>query len=267
MVSSSFAFQSLWYNRAMMVWAAMELYVMEMAAEEEQTWRTVDGEGLRYPRLEISHLGLAVCPPRRSSDGSRVSISRTDLCARLDASNNKTDRFDHPLIFARSSMPWEADGPDGRARRIGNNKFLRKEGVEGAFESEGYRKYEACYEANGVSTLLTFARVILARTPFLQSLSLTGYLERAICGPDAPTNLEALRSLSLGPPPERWGWVPPLRPLPSILEGLQSLRVCGYLLRKEQVAGIVGATMPRLMSFEWSYAKQITGNIGENASR
>lgn len=262
--------QNIWYHRALMVYTAIELYVIEMVRLERAAKSEGNHQGeVHYPRLIVTTVPTVQnANTRPSGDAPVLRLSSTDLGARLGASHGTADRFDHPLLFAQSSLPWQAEGPDGELRREGSSKWLRKGGYEVAFDSLPYRHDLRSLDSGCVRGILTLAQELLARTPFLEQLSLTGFLERAICGSRAPTDLMSLQSLSLGPPPGRWSWAPALRPSESILAGLHSLRVCGFLLRKEQIAGLIGTTMPRLQSFQWSYAKQITdAKSGEGTSR
>lgn len=249
--------------------AAIELYVLEMARCDNRNRQSSGGQAsTRYPRLVIEGSRSSASSRSRFPKKPAFVVTQQDVFDRLTASKAATDRFDHPLLFIRSRLAWEAEGHDEQPYRGGNTQ---RQWVEGSsldpFSSAADSLEPPPSSAATLKGCLILARTLLSHTPLLQTLSLSGFLERAICGADAPTELEALQSLSLGPPPDRWGWLAALRPAESILARLQRMRITGYLIGKGQVAGVVGNTMPRLQSFQWSYAKPITDGSAEKSER
>lgn len=102
----------------------------------------------------------------------------------------------------------------------------------------------------GISAL---ARSVLGFTPFIQSLSLTGFLDRIIGGLRPPPPLPFLRSLTLGSPIE-W-WRNSLRLNYPTLATVERLRICGRELTEEEMGCIAGkeGALPMLKSFQWSH--------------
>lgn len=102
----------------------------------------------------------------------------------------------------------------------------------------------------GISAL---ARSLLTFTPFVESLSFTGFLDRIMGGIRPPPCLSFLRSLTLGPPIE-W-WRNSLRLDHATLDPVERLRICGRELTHEEMAFVAGQNhaLPKLKSFQWSH--------------
>lgn len=91
---------------------------------------------------------------------------------------------------------------------------------------------------------------ILQLAPRLVNLSLSGFLERAICDARAPPAgiLPALSSLSLGPAPQRWS--APMHFHDPVFARVKKLRLAGVLLLEEEVDAL--AKLPMLQLLEWT---------------
>lgn len=218
---------------------------------------------VRYPRLILKDTpsrppwpGQPVTPSHRES-GPALTLFCKELRARLAAPYTNTDRFDHPLLFARSNVAWEAEGPEGDLRSGGDRiRWSVEDADQPASSAEALRDPAALSHAT-LGTILGLARSLLERSPLLRNLSLTGFLERAICGTRTVGELKELRTCTLGPPPACWHWVPALRLDSEALKNVQKLRICGHAMSKEQAATLVSGALPRLEVFEWSYNKEL----------
>lgn len=256
-----------WYCRGFEFFAAIELYAMEMARCEGRNranyWTDRD---TRYTRLAITggpgSPGLR--PPSGSEEGV-FAVSRAQLLERLANPKGKTDRFDHPLLFARSGIAWEAR-QHGYAVVHGGTEPQWHEGDAedplDAQRTDGSPLLDVALPSTAtIGGILNLTRALLAQTPLLQNLSLSGFLERAVCGTRRPMELKALRFLSLGPPPiyiSRPGWYPPLRFETPSFPNVERLRICGHSLDKQQAVAIGGGSVfKKLQHFQWTFAKGI----------
>lgn len=179
-------------------------------------------------------------------------LTRSQLLERLAAPNIRTDRFNHPLLFARSDTAWEAPqiGRDGmhigiRSPRWGDNDEVETRSFEAAQDDFSLPRTAT------VGGILCLTRSLLAQNPFIRKLSMTGFLDRAVCGSRIPPELPMLRSLSLGPPSGIWTWIPSLRVSETALGSVERLRICGHHLSKQEAVAIF-ACLPRLRLFEWT---------------
>lgn len=191
-----------------------------------------------------------------------------DLYARLATPGSATDRFDHPLLFARSDVAWEAKGPDGEMRRGGDIRKRRANALEDDCSIVPYTKEPPTSSVANLKGVLGLAGTLLSHTTRPRDLSLTGFLERAVCGGYASKSLETLRSLSIGPPPARWSWLNALH-LDKVARGdLQRLRLCGHELRRDQATAMVGVeTMPKLRELRWTHADLIADTSRDKAAQ
>lgn len=198
-------------------------------------------------------------------------LSRSQLLDRLAAPKTRTDRFDHPLLFARSGMTWPEAERYQYPEQIGiETPHWASDSDRDMVENLSFIQLLQDPVLPTTATMggiLSLTRALLAQTPHLENLSLTGFLERAVCGPRVPAGLTNLRSLTLGPPDYGWSWTPPLYQLvrPSIAS-VERLRVCGRVLGKEEATAILGG-LPRLQHLQWSYARATAGSDGAEASR
>lgn len=259
--------------------AALDLYLIAMRQIEdkdsdfEASWRSKppstkqevpkscrDGTCGHYPPLELAGSLTRARRPTSPSTTEPLVFVRSQLLEHLARRGSSTDRFDHPLLWFRSggsfadfrrygrsgatSGAWQA----GRAQ-IPTEDVLLSGGIFGT-----------CAEAIDVAlpstatmaSLLDLARSVLAFTPRLANLSLTGFLERALCGPYAPPELPALRSVTLGPPPPFWAAPMHLQRL----SGVEKLRICGVMLFEEEISAIV--QLPDLKHFQWALADKFS---------
>lgn len=249
--------QNTWYGRLFLVFAAVELYVLEMPRYEDQ----LDGEGdTAYPCLVLSGdpIPLGTHPPLYLEGRPILTLTIDQLHTRLAAPGSNADRFDHPLLFVRSDIAWEAKGPGGQLRRGGDVRKRRASALEDDCSIIPYTQEPPAVSTATVKGILGLAGTVLSHTALLRKLSLTGFLERAVCGGYASRTLESLRCLSIGPPPSRWSWLNALHLSEVALGNLHRLRLCGHLLRKDQAAAVVGAyTKAKLREFQWSYTELI----------
>lgn len=261
--------QNLWYLRAFLAWAAVELYVLEMARYDKRHARSTDPQAsLRYPRLSLTGEPItSYFEPPESGFGPVFNLTTDQVRARLATPKLKVDRFDHPLIFARSDVAWEAEGPDGQLRRGGNSKRRRVSRIEDEASVVPYTRSPPIASTATIKGILRLAGTLLSHSTKLMILSLTGFLERVVCGPYAPETLHALRSLSLGPPPQGWAWTNALEPSKRALQGLERLRLSGHVLSKEQATAIGSGLLPKLRVFQWCYPEQLTGTKSGKGSQ
>lgn len=245
--------------------------------------RCRSGKCGHYPALVLN----LTYPPdgsSRKAEPSRKEVyspSREQLLRHLSRPGSLTDRFDHPLLFNRSGFKIYVTLPHGKGHEdydpAGARCKIRTASwhdVEGAHEAHKWQ-HLACVQLEDLShTFLTgekalndalintatfssnlaLARAVLALTPSLTNLSLTGFLEAAIGreGQSFPT----VQRLSLGPAPVCWNgssWY-------SGLEGVEDLRVAGAPLVAEELQEIT-STMPRLRRIDWSLKEAVSGKM------
>lgn len=256
--------QNLWHCRAMEVHAATELYVMEMPHYEKRTKDCYWGvnENTRYPRLIVT--SGSEPPVNTNSDLSDNNaiflLNRSQILNRLATPKLKSDRFDDPLLFARSQVPhkndplepassnaplFDDDGPEDPVDRFPLLNDLHSPLAEPALASTAT-----------IGGILSLTRALLAQTPFLQNLVLNGFLERAACGSRSLPELKSLQCLSVGQPPDDWSWVPDLRLDSPAFAGITRLRVCFHVLTPAQATAIVNG-LPGLRHLQWSYPREI----------
>lgn len=265
-------------QKLFLVQAALDLYLIAMRRFEKREDRSAD---LASPNASLpgghdaspDYPALLIVDARdenKTSDMDKACVlTRQQLTQHLARPRGPTDRFDHPLLFARSGLDQlsETYRRDNLYRCQPDDRFMREpEDLADIFESK--RGLETPGGASRVSeevldpslpgtatigALLTLTRSLLAMTPRLENLSLTGFLERAVCGRRPTASLlKSLRCLSIGPPPETSEWYVPL--LFEGLEEIQKLRVCGTMLRGDEVAQISG----RYSELQWSLADQLS---------
>lgn len=229
--------------------------------EDERKTSLKDLMSVRYPRLVLT--GTSPGPawpgaPVPKRPAPTLTLSCKKLRARLAAPYSSTDRFDHPLLFARSNVAWKAEGPKGDLRSGGDRiRWSVEAADQPAASAEALRDPAALSNAT-LGTMLGLARTLLEHTPLLRNLSLTGFLERAVCGTRTAGELKELRTCTLGPPPTCWHWVPAVRLDSKALANVQKLRICGHVLTSEQAQTIAGGPLAHLREVQWSYPKQIT---------
>lgn len=238
--------------------------------------RCKDGACGHYPSLILSasfnrEFDLQAAPSPKGT----YRLFRSQLLRHLARPGSTTDRFDHPLIFSRSNFKIYLTVPPGKghpgyssdAAAAGARYRIRSQywDVDAEHQVHTWPELPALhYEdqqqtaalkpaRNGalictatLSENLRLARAVPARTPNLQGLSLTGFLESAVGG-GRNTRLSNLRQLSLGPPPVCWN-------AGLLLQGLQSvveLRIAGIALVAGEIEAIT-SSKPNLSRLEWS---------------
>lgn len=263
-----------WHVRVLEVQAAMELFCFEAQRYEEME-KERTGERytfnlkVKYPRLVVDggQSGRA-CSPAAEDDGKDAfHVTRTDIYRRMTRGGAPTDHFNHPLLFARSGLGWIAEGP-GEVEHWG--EAPREEpGHEG--DPADFFAWPASTSGSGLSAdvdlsdpvdlaipstasiggNLSLARSVLSSTPLLRSLSLTGFLENAVIGERAPPPFEALKNLTIGPPPT--GCSLPHRFDHQTFSSIEKLRICGHVPTPQDIATIVGDdAFPSLRELQWS---------------
>lgn len=240
--------------------AVLDLYLIEMARRQVRYDLVLppqeDNKRLACPHLIIE--GYPNSPAHPTNEDEEVFIlTPLDLLQHLARPGSVTDRFDSPLLFARSGVDIVKQTPSaGRRKRLDISDGEREQDWADIFSPSS-----SIFSGSSVSTislpsphsgtigsLLTQLRMVLASTPNLENLSLTGFLERAICGKrSAAPLLPKLRALSVGPPPQRWC-------APIIFDQLgqiKELRICGIELLQEEAESVV-AKLPVLKTLQWS---------------
>lgn len=190
------------------------------------------------------------------------------------------DHFSHPLLFARCGVKWTAKGALEEAHHGGSEFGLGNGALEDVADVFSLSStFKRLHHSDGPTDLcddlylpipstasiggnLATMRSVLSYTPLLKSLSLTGILERALCGTRSPPALNALRSLTLGPPPARWK--EPLRLDHPALANVERLRICGCMLRESEIECIAGrkGALPKLREVQWSLPSKFDNDEG-----
>lgn len=236
-----------------------------------------NGEDNAYPQLVLTMTSTEVQPATAPSDisPSTLTLTEAQLLSHLARRGCLTDRLDHPLLFARSGLlPYNVQAINQgtgdaycRGGDIGYNLdeheinwHLRKNGKhvdcadvlsmrEGQELVRTFRFTAAppssvhaldlgASSAPTLGSCLALARSILSFTPALASLSVAGFMERAICGARPPPGLRSLRCLSIGPAPSCWHLG--LELSRSALTKVERIRSRCSDLYAEQVASIAG---------------------------
>lgn len=174
--------------------AVLDLYLIEMARRQVKYDLIVptkdDNKHFACPHLIIE--GYPQSPDRpNEEDGEIFILTRLDLRQHLARPGSVTDRFDSPLLFARSGIDIVKRTPSGgRRKRLDMSDDEREQDWADIFSPSS-----SIFSGSSVSTislpsphsatigsLLTQLRMVLSSTPHLENLSLTGFLERSICG-------------------------------------------------------------------------------------
>lgn len=224
--------------------ATIDLYLLAM--------RRLEGVGPRtFPPLRIK--GHRDVPRLSLFDATDLEepfiVSRSDIARHLARPGSITDRFDHPLLFARSGIDAQEDGKVGR---------------EGS-DAEWERLFTASVHSSSASAAPTLAscldlcRRLLASSPNLTHLSLTSFLQRALAIPRSAAP-QRLRFLSIGPslPCQ---WAPPTGL--DAFSHLETLQLCSMALPDDYLAGVL-VHLPALKLLEWCLSENLTqgGLIG-----
>ncbi|PWN25406.1 hypothetical protein BDZ90DRAFT_281613 [Jaminaea rosea] len=276
-----------WTTRVFEAQAGLDLYLMEIGrlesmADAKPTLKKCNAvECLHYPPLRLD--GVAQNPKPYLYDEDQAFVIRySQLLQHLARPGALTDRFDHPYLWSRSGVEmFVLDGPS----RAGGDVADQDDGFDPhdirdfpfdivEYESEDFADLFTLQGVDGrgpdalradfdlaldpaigrtqtLGSILNLARIVLCCTARLQNLSLTGFLERALCGERFCTELKDLRSLSLGPPPPYW--YAPMTLAGPVISRVENLRICGVMLREKEAKSIAG-DFPFLTKMEWSMA-------------
>lgn len=256
-----------WHVRVLELQAAMELWCLDFRRwEQEVERRTGDRPHSSTvwpsPRLTIGTRVMS------SSDGRDVlRLTRAQLYDRMTRRGAPTDDFSHPLLFARSGLRWRARDLDGEWHEGGSTRRDPQDGEDlaDAFAWDGdlyddgavpppsfFEPLEATIPPTAtLGGNLALARSVLSLTPFVSSLSLTGFLERALAGNRPPPHQD-LFWVSLGPPPSEWS--PTLRLDHSSFRSVERLRVCCAPFGEEELGAIAGegGALANLYQLDWT---------------
>lgn len=259
------------------------------AAAEETNQRLHTGKCRSYPPLLVKTPWPSKAAVDAISKGPKpFVITLAQINEHLARRGSTTDRFDHPLIFSRSGVKNFLDEGPGRGEYVGQDPYqlaheddfrplYKDKKYDGDYaDLWGVRGLDRGYRREGVvlppdlssdidptsptaatlGSLLTMTRAILCTTPSLVNLSLSGFLERAVCGSRSPPGLKALKELSLGPAPPFW--YAPMRLHHTALESVEKLRIVGVQLFKSEIADIAGrrGALPNLREVEWTLASK-----------
>lgn len=273
LLTCSLHLQDSWHIRSLEVQAALELYLAEMGRRDQHLKRAMINDSPsdeikpRYPRLVLqTDRDHTRDPPKPGEDV--LWLSRSKILSHLTRRRARTDHFDHPHIFARANQPWYALGYNGVVQRgdadplsddevpiLGHSRARFFDPADAPFIRDLFKDLlgPGLPSTAIIGGILALTRSLFSFTPFVESVSLTGFLERAFSGIRPAPPLKMLRSLTLGPLP--YGWRLPLRLDDPVFARLESLRVCGRELSEKDVDAIagVGSSFKRsLRSFHWS---------------
>lgn len=220
-----------WMERIWEVQAALDLCLMMMRRWEEDHATShisvLPCDRRDYPPLVL--LGYSMAPPSKDKAWTAVEpyvVTRSQLLRHLARRGSVTDRFDHPLLFARSGLDLELIEAGQEVERKHN---VPEGAAAGTWASYLFSPPDSPPDYLLPSTatlgsLLSLLHSSLSRLHGLENLALSGFLELAICrAHPTPLALPSVRSLSIGPPaPHGFG-----RVRLDKMRGLQHLRLCG----------------------------------------
>lgn len=241
------------YLIAIRHWESEQDIIDEQRGRSDRKVNDSGSEGVgrvMYPPLVLTGYSTLTSPVEASTSGQEPYVlSRSDLLHHLARPGSWTDRFDHPLLFARSgeNIVEAQSYHDYGARQE------REDPAAGDWADlfTSHQRVSPDYGLTNTGTigsLLALLRAVLSHTPYLENLSLTGFLERAVCGTRPSLALERLRALSVGPPPSQW--YAPLH-LGNHLSGLEELRLCGIRLHEAEIFAILTKSPP-LRRLQWT---------------
>lgn len=239
-----------------------------------------------YMSLHITgatHRPYASRRPQRL--GGQQQIDRLAILRHLARPGSLTDRFDHPIIFARSGFDVPVAPGPGRGHKDhvpGRRTFyairsktwdlsnvhekhewpdlaaLQRDKAEWEHNTVSDKKRcqaiatrnDMLIKTGTVGQALRLARAVYALFSNLTDLSLTGFFE-AIFDFDSNQQIDHLRRLSFGPPPPFWDRQLAL----SGFSGLEKLHLCGIVVNEPEILFITNE-MPLLKEFQWSMPEQ-----------
>lgn len=267
--------------------AAFELYLAEMGRLDKVRPETsqedsTDSLGL-YPRLAIGR--CSALSEDQNSGEAVYWLPRSLIMEHTVRRRARTDHFNHALLLCRSGMPWNYH--DSRGGHLSDAGLIDDEDVQPIgnhtpeFVDVGFRSKlsrdqrqvidfidagvvmprievtnpldPALPNVATVGGITALTRSVLGFTPFVESLSLTGFLDRVIAGLRSPPSLTFLRSVTLGPP-INW-WISSLSLDHATLATVEKLRICGRELSEQEMGCVAGknGALPNLRQFQWSH--------------
>lgn len=267
-----------WRVRVWELQAAMELwclYTRVCDEEEEQRTAVKPAYGTRpqYPSLAVGGRASS----SSAAGGEVFHVTRAALYQRMSRKEALTNHFGHPLLSARSGLRWRVRGLGQTWHDGGRRRHAVQEGEDVAdlfaWASTPPAPDEDDFDFDAdvvvppsdlcdpldedipatatVGGNLALARTVLSLTPSVSSLSLTGFLERALVGSRPPCH-QALRSVNLGPTAA--GLSVPAHFEHTALHGVRRLRICGAPLDPPELDAIAGkgGALPKLRQVEWT---------------
>lgn len=261
--------------------AVLDLCYYEIARRQSK-------DGLKYPagapendvlaRLSLSIEGYPIIRQEDSTsktpDEDRFILTRADFLRQIARPGSATDRFDSPLLFARSGIDIvNTDGASDDRRPLVRDDLAseqRKDWADLFSQATRCNRFSSndptadaidpsIPHIDTLGSLLAQMRALLLATPNVENLSLTGFLKRALCGSRSVGSLlPALRALSLGPPPEQW--LAPM--LFERLTQVQELRIAGVELLEEEAACVADG-LPGLQRLQWSFPGEVSRTYAE----
>ena len=214
------------------------------------------GKCSHFPALVIKQDSPTTTMP--SSPSNALTFSRSEILRHLAQPGSITDRFDHPLILTRSGFTAEVNTPS--RERAARYKLRTEEGwhigefhegyawpdlklLQDEDKANGITRNAALIQAGTLGAILRLSRDVLRMTSNIKTLSLTGFLERAL---DGNQKLSKLRRLSIGPRLPRWYASLPLGGIKQIEE----LRICAAPLNSTDIRRIT-KNMGKLKRLKW----------------
>lgn len=209
-----------------------------------------------FPALVVAQDLSTTADP--SSSNNALILSPSQILRHLARPGSITDRFDHPLILTRSGFTAEVTTPS--RERAARYKLRTEEGwhigefhegyewpdlklLQDEDKADGVTRNAALINTGTLGAILRLTRDVLRLTSNVKTLSLTGFLERAL---DGNQKLPKLRRLSLGPRLPRWYASLPLGGLKQIEE----LRLCAAPLNSRDIRRTT-KNMKKLKRLEW----------------
>lgn len=204
--------QNRWWYRMFEARPALKLYISRGAAHKDlvsSIWSQV------YPPVAQAGLPSTLL----ASSAPLVALHRQDVHPRLCVTGTSTDHFGHPLLLAGADVEW--DHPRTWLYRRDDEKshpWLAKDPV-GPLHATGM----------SISGILNLAGSLLVHFPLPLKLSLTGFLEHALCVVPAGSQvsrLVRLERVSFGPLPARWPCCHARRPQDPLHVGSDDVLAC-----------------------------------------
>lgn len=253
-----------WHIRVLEVQAAVELYYLDMLRRYEQAQTAASRKEVMgvletpfpYPSLRVGKEAASTLTSGESAVSKVFNVSRSQLLERLASAGSPADRFEHPLVCARSEVGWHAGALDGEAHyadsgdQIVDRPAQTPEDFPHSWEPIAVLHFEALL-ATPVGENLALARDVLCLTPRVRSLSLTGNFDLCLTSELLTWQAHCLQAVTLGPCQTDWDKTLALSH-PAI-RTTKSLRVCQGLLPREEFGWISGSSdaLPQLEEFHW----------------